>query len=296
MLCFVALFVLAALSLFSAKYRPLAARAFQCVVKKATLRPCDTGLDEEIKAASIAGIMKISPPAAAFTNRHFEALSVIFTLLFFASIIFTLQGFANFVIYGNCNGPEGGFCIYNGLQNPNFLNAPETLNGIMAGNNSSKITVIEFGCYTCPYTRDAEAGVHQLLEKYGGSVRFVYKPFPLASHSNSKEAAIAASCAGEGGKYWEYRAMLFNNQSYYRETGEAAFKKAASELNLTGFGKCYDERKFEDQINLTQREGKDCGIYGTPTFFVNGKPFVGSWAVNQTEAEIARLLGAQAGG
>ena len=293
MLCFVALFVLAALSLFSAKSRPLASRAFDCVAKKVTLRPCETGLDEEIKAASIAGIMRVSPPAASFTNRHFEALSLLFTALFFLSIIYTLIGVYNFAVYGNCNGPEGGFCIYNGLQNPVFLKAPGSLDGITAGNASSKVVVIEFGCYSCPYTKEAEGKVQELLAKYGSSVYFVFKPFPIPSHPYSMEAAIAASCANEGGKYWEYREALFANQPDVHSKGDVALLEIAHRLNVSGFDACYASKKFGAFIAQTQKEGQDCGIYGTPTFFVNGKPFVGQDAGNKTEAEIERLLAAQ---
>jgi hypothetical protein len=291
MLCFVALFVFALLSIFSAKYRPLARRAFDCVIRKLTLRKCETGLDEELKAKSIAGIMRLSPSAAGFVNRNFQAFSFAFTVLFAASLLYSLYGIGNFIIYGNCNGPEGGFCIYSGLQNAAFIKSPTTLQGVQAGNASANITVIEFGCYTCPYTKEAEDGVQQLLKKYSSSVLFVFKPFPLPSHPYSKEAAIAAACAGEAGKYWEYRAALFANQSYFRENGDAAFKQAAAKLNVNGFDSCYDSKKFLSQIEITQKEGQECGIYGTPTFFVNGKAFVGERAVYETEAEINRLLG-----
>ena len=291
MLCFIALAVFAVLSLFSAKYRPLARRAFDCVLRKVTLRPCETGLDEEIRAKSLAGLMKISPPAAGFASRHFEALSLAFTVLFLLSMAFTLQGLYLFVAYGNCNGPQGGFCIYNGLQNPAFLKAPTTLQGISAGNNSSNVTVMEFGCYTCPYTRDSEERVLGMLEKYGDRVHFVFKPFPLPNHPYSLDAAVAAACAGEAGKYWEYRAALFANQSYFREGGEAAFIETAARLDVSGFDSCYGSKRLLSQIEGTLQEGKDCGIYGTPTFFVNGKAFVGANAAADAEAEISRLLG-----
>jgi len=292
MLCFVALAVLAFLSLFSAKYRPLAARAFDCVAKKATLRPCDTGLDDEIRAASIAGIMKLHAPSAAFVNRHFEAFSIAMTIIFFASLFFAAQGVYNFALYGNCNGPEGGFCIYNGLQNKAFLKAPGSLDGITCGNASASVVVIEFGCYSCPYTKAAEAQVRNLHAKYGDRVYFVFKPFPIPSHPYSMEAALAASCANEQGKYWEYRTALFENQKGVEERGDLAIFEIARNLNMsTGFDACYAGKKFEAFIQQTQREGQDCGIYGTPTFFVNGKPFVGVNAGNETEAEIERLLG-----
>ncbi|MCX6772756.1 MAG: thioredoxin domain-containing protein [Candidatus Micrarchaeota archaeon] len=290
-LCIIALPVFLFLSLFSAKYRPLARRAIDCVFKKVTLRKCETGLDDELKAASIAGIMKLHAPSATFVNKHFEAFSLIFTILMILSFVFTAQGIYNFAVYGNCNGPEGGFCIYNGLQNPAFLKAPGSLDGITAGNATAKIVVIEFGCYSCPYTKAAEDGVLKMLNDYNDQVYFVFKPFPIPTHPYSMEAAIAASCANEGEKYWPYREALFGNQSYVHDKGDVALLDIAHQLNVSGFDSCYAQKKFASFIAQTQKEGQDCGIYGTPTFFVNGKPFVGQNAVNQTDAEIQKLLG-----
>ena len=291
MLCFVALAVFLFLSIFSAKYRPLARRALDCVAKKATLRPCDTGLDEEIKAASISGIMRMSPWAATFLNRHFEAFSLFFTLLFFASLFFALQGLYNFAIYGNCNGFEGGFCIYSGVQNELFLKAPTTLDGVSAGNASANVTLIEFGCYTCPYTAAAEEGVKSIIATYGDRVHYVYKAFPLPSHPYSREAALAAFCANDEGKYWEYRAALFGNQPDVRARGPAAFRDIASRLGLVSFDECYSSGRHNDLVQESANECTASGIYGTPTFFVNGKPFVGPGAIIDTEAEVKRLLG-----
>jgi len=291
MLCFVALAVFLFLSVFSAKYRPLARRALDCVVKKATLRPCDTGLDEEIKAASISGIMKISPGGASFLNRHFEAFSLLFTLLFFASLFFAAQGMYNFVVYGNCNGFEGGFCIYSGLQNAAFLKAPTSLQGISAGNPNANITLIEFGCYTCPYTKAAETGVQGMLSKYGNSVHYVYKAFPLPAHPNSREAALAAFCANDEGKYWEYRAALFGRQEDVMQNGTVALYSIARSLNLTGFDACYASGKHSEQLQESTDECTASGIYGTPTFFVNGKAFAGPGAIFDAEKEVKRLLG-----
>jgi len=291
MLCFVALAVFLVLSIFSAKYRPLARRALDCVVKKATLRPCDAGLDEEIKAASISGIMKISPGGASFLNRHFEAFSLLFTLLFFVSLFFAAQGLYNFIIYGNCNGFEGGFCIYSGLQNEAFLKAPTSLQGVSAGNPNANITVIEFGCYTCPYTKAAETGVQGIISNYGNKVHYVYKAFPLPSHPYSREAALAAFCAADDGKYWEYRAALFDRQEDVRQNGTAVLYDISRSLNLTSFDSCYAAGKHNDLLQKSTDECTASGIYGTPTFFVNGKAFVGPGAVIDAEKEVKKLIG-----
>jgi protein-disulfide isomerase len=294
MLCFVALFVFLVLSIFSAKYRPLARRAIDCVVKKVTLRPCETGLDDEIKAASIAGIMKIHAPTAGFVNRHFEAFSLLGTAIFFLSMFFMLQGFYFFILYGNCNGPEGGFCIYSGLQNKEFLKAPTSPTGIHAGNVSANITLIEFGCYTCNYTKAAEDGVRRIIKDYPGRVHYVFKAFPIPSHPHSQDAVVAALCANDQGRYWDYRQQLFENQAAVRINGTLEFDKIASDigLNTTEFSSCFASGKFNSTLLETSAECTQSGIFGTPTFFVNGAPFVGKTAMNDTEAEIKRLLGA----
>ena len=290
MLCFVALFVFAILSIFSAKYRPFAARAFHCVIYKMTLRPCESGLDEEIKAKSVAGIMKFSPSIAIYTNKHFEAISFAFTILAIASLIFTVQGIWNFAVYGNCNGPSGGFCIYSCIQNPLFLKAPTSLNGMALGTNSSNITVIEFGCYTCPYTKAAEASIQATLQQYGDRIYYVYKPFPLPNHPYSHETVMAASCANDEGKYWEYRAALFENQANIAAGGIPVLKDIAHNLSLTNFNSCFDSGKYLPLVDQATQECADSGLYGTPTFFVNGKAFVGQTAANDTRAEIERLI------
>jgi protein-disulfide isomerase len=291
MLCFVALAVFLFLSIFSAKYRPLARRALGCAMKKATLRPCDTGLDEELKSASLAGIMRFSPGAAAFVNRHFEAFSLAFTAIFFASLFFAAQGIYNFIIYGNCNGFEGGFCVYSGVQNELFLRAPSALGGISAGNPGANVTVVEFGCYTCPYTRAAEDGVQRLISAYGDRIHYVYKAFPLPIHPYSREAAIAALCANDEGKYWEYRGALLEDQQDVMQNGTAALDGIARSLNLTSFDSCYKSGRHDPDVQQSADECTASGIYGTPTFFVNGKPFVGPGAINDAEKEVKRLLG-----
>ena len=134
--------------------------------------------------------------------------------------------------------------------------------------------------------------MQRMLKKYGDSVYFVFKPFPLPSHPYSMEAAIAASCANEQGKYWEYRAALFANQKDVEERGDVAILELAHNLGMgAGFDGCYAQKKFASFIQQTQKEGQECGIYGTPTFFVNGKPFVGPAEVGNVEAEIQSLLG-----
>lgn len=280
MICFIALFVFGVLSIFSAKYRPFARQAFDCTFRRLTLRPCNTNLEEEVKSKAVAWALAKNASLAKILNTHWEALSWAFTLLMLASLIYSLLGIANYIYYGNCNGPNSsGFCIYgdlfgNGSATPSQLVAPTTLKGIQAGNKNASVTVVEFGCYSCPYTKAAEPSVQRLLAEYNSSMLFVYKHFPLPSHNNSYTAALASMCAADEGKYWEYRAALFERQNEFRANGNVTFYSIASLLSLQNFTSCFSSQVHKKELDSQIAEGISSRIYGTPTFFINGKPLV----------------------
>jgi hypothetical protein len=217
-LCFVAFFVFAVLSIFSAKYRPLAKEAFQCVFKTMMLKKCDTGLDDRIKANVVSKLLKVSPQAARITNRHFTLLSWIFVLLTFASFAYSALGVYNFYFYGNCDGPQStGVCVLNDLtgdygrfSDPKELVAPTSFDGITAGNPNSSVVIVEFGCFVCPYTKKAETTMQELVREE--DIYYVFKPFPLPNHDYSYEAARAVLCAERQNMSGELREKVFAQQ------------------------------------------------------------------------------------
>ncbi|MFH1622894.1 MAG: hypothetical protein ABIA12_00010 [Candidatus Aenigmatarchaeota archaeon] len=112
MICVIALFVFAVLGVFSARYRPLAREAFRCTFLKITLRPCETGLDDRIKSKLVSKLLPRAPRAARFVYKNFEVLSWAFTLLFFASMIYSAYSLYNLYAYGTCD-PNTGVCLFN---------------------------------------------------------------------------------------------------------------------------------------------------------------------------------------
>jgi protein-disulfide isomerase len=279
------------MSIFSAKYRPLAKEGFRCVFRTLTLRPCDTGLDERIKAEVVSGMLRYSPPAARLTNRHFVLISWIFVILTLASFAYSAYGLYNFYFYGNCDGPVStGACIINDITGdygrfsaPSTLVAPTSFDGIVSGNNSSNITIVEFGCFTCPYTGQAETTMKALLAKH--DVHYVFKPFPLPKHNNSYETAVAVLCANKQGKQWELRQVVFAQQDVCAAEGGPGIKDLAKSagLDMSAFNKCFDNNETGAELDRYIQQGKDAKIYATPTFFVNGKPLVGPQSVSEFE-------------
>src|SRR5512145_1591384 len=83
------------------------------------------------------------------------------------------------------------------------------------GPADAPITIIEFSDFQCPYCQKWHTEVLKpLLQMYPDKIRFVYRDFPLFSiHPEALPAAIAANCAGEQGKYYEYHNKLFEASS-----------------------------------------------------------------------------------
>jgi hypothetical protein len=111
MICLIALFVFGVLGIFSARYRSLAKEAFNCVFRRVTLRPCDTGFDQKMKMKIVSKTLHKSPKLSKFIYRHFEALSWLFTVLLIVSLVITTSSLYNLVVYGSCD-PHSDSCIF----------------------------------------------------------------------------------------------------------------------------------------------------------------------------------------
>lgn len=136
-----------------------------------------------------------------------------------------------------------------------------------------KVTLVEFLDFECEACGAAYPFIEQLRETYDGRVTFVVRHFPL--HNNSVAAAKAAEAAGAQGKFDEMYKKLFETQASWgesRESKEAVFFGFAEELGLDmdAFMAVYEDPDTEKKVKRDQADGRELGVQGTPTFFVNG--------------------------
>jgi len=74
------------------------------------------------------------------------------------------------------------------------------------------ITIVTYTDFQCPYCESFDTTMQQIMKDYSGKVKWVLRNFPLSFHDQAQNAAEAAECAGDQGKYWEYAEALFQNQ------------------------------------------------------------------------------------
>lgn len=160
------------------------------------------------------------------------------------------------------------------------------------GEEDAPLVLYEFSDFQCPFcARFYTDAFPQIEENYikTGKVKLVYKDFPLDSiHPEATPAALAARCAGDQGKFWEFHDKIFENQQLL---GSSSYTSWANELGLdtTTFNECLTSRKHISAIRKDLLEGEKAGVRGTPAFVLNGQVISGAqpYAVFQQAIESA---------
>jgi protein-disulfide isomerase len=139
------------------------------------------------------------------------------------------------------------------------------------GNANAAVSIVEFSDYHCPFCKRAESVVQEVMAKYDGRVRLVYRDFPLDNlHPRARAAAEAASCAGDQGKFWEYHDLLLAHAPKASDDDLKGFATTLV-LDMEKFNGCIFQNTHRDAVQRDIDEGTKLGISGTPAFFINGR-------------------------
>lgn len=145
--------------------------------------------------------------------------------------------------------------------------------GPLLGRSNAPVTIVVFGDYQCKYTKQFfDEAYPRLKESYidTGKVNLVYRQYPV--HGGTWDAANAALCAHDQGKFWPYNSIIINREKEWSQEGKDTFKEYANELGLDAgvFSDCLEKDKHRAQAQKDFNDGKELGVSGTPTFFING--------------------------
>jgi protein-disulfide isomerase len=148
----------------------------------------------------------------------------------------------------------------------------------VAGPDDAPVTLVEYGDYECPYCGMASPIVKRAQQDLGSRLRFIFRNFPLAeSHPHARLAAMAAEAAGAQGKFWEMHDMLFEHQDALEAEDLVGYAKSLG-LDVPQFTRDLEAGTYAKRVRDDFRNGVRSGVNGTPTFFVNGSRYDGSWA------------------
>ncbi len=152
--------------------------------------------------------------------------------------------------------------------------------GRTLGNPDAPVTIdlySDFRCTGCfAFAMDLEPGV---VKDYvaTGKAKLVYHDFIVidgGGNTESRDAANAARCAADQGKFWLFHDWLYANQSArelpgYFTLDRLVYMGKAAGLNMATFEPCVREGKHVGEVTAEQA-GAPAGISSTPTIFIDG--------------------------
>jgi len=174
------------------------------------------------------------------------------------------------------------------------------------GDPNAPVTIVEFSDFQCPFcSRFFIQTLPALQENYidTGKVKLVYRDFPIDSlHPNARPVHIAAECADEQGKFWEYHDVLFENQAQWNRLSSSDLSSQLNQyatsmgLNSASFDSCLSSQSIANEVNADYLQAAQYGASGTPTFFIGNEKngfikLVGAQPFTAFQAAIDAQLG-----
>ncbi|MBW2278308.1 MAG: thioredoxin domain-containing protein, partial [Deltaproteobacteria bacterium] len=141
----------------------------------------------------------------------------------------------------------------------------------VGGNAASKVVVVEYACFQCPYC----AHLAPKLKKIGNKAAHYYKFYPVRSHEHGVSTAQAAWAAHKQGKFWKLYDKMYANRENLGKDDVLKYAEQVG-LDISKFKADRDSSTAMKAIEADKLEGMRNGVEGTPTFFVNGKLYVGA--------------------
>lgn len=169
------------------------------------------------------------------------------------------------------------------------------------GPADAAVTVVEFADFECGYCRKLSHTLIDIKKRYGNTVRFVFKHYPMdkdcndrvsrTHHKRACEVAIAAQCANEQGRFWEYHDLVFRNQKHVTD-GDLTKHAERLDLDLGAWNTCRAGDEVLAQIDADIAAAAELEITGTPRTYVNGREFKGASSEAILDAAIRVAQGA----
>jgi protein-disulfide isomerase len=161
-----------------------------------------------------------------------------------------------------------------------MLTPPLSAHDHIQGSPDTGIVLLEYGDYECPYCGAAYPVGKELQKRMKGKMSFAFRNFPLANaHPHAELAAEAAEAAAAQGKFWEMHDALYENQAALEPENLEQYAAAVG-LDLRRFTKEMNEHVYTSKVKDDFRSGVRSGVNGTPSFFINGVLYNGSYDVH----------------
>jgi protein-disulfide isomerase len=154
------------------------------------------------------------------------------------------------------------------------------------GPADAKVTMVLAFDYADPYTEKTRDGRVEMRKEYGNDLRIVYRNFVV--HPQVATAPALGGCAAsKQHKFTAFDAIAWTkgfearnfdqDKCWETDAGCPVVLGFAKEAGVTDLAKLKrDMKACEAEVRADMREMQELGIGATPSFFINGRYFVGA--------------------
>jgi protein-disulfide isomerase len=161
------------------------------------------------------------------------------------------------------------------------------------GPENASLTLVQYGDFQCPHCAEAYPDIAAIASELSDSLRIVFRHFPLTDvHPRAQHAAEAAEAAASQGRFWEMAALLYENQEQLDDTSLTHYARKAK-IDPRRFKKELSSGVHAPRVRADFLGGIRSGVNGTPTFFINGEQYQGTF---KFDALVSALLKESRGG
>jgi NhaA family Na+:H+ antiporter len=142
----------------------------------------------------------------------------------------------------------------------------------------AEMTLVEYGSYACARCHAVHEVIEGLRSRFGERMRYVFRHLPLTDSEDAIRAAVLSEYAAQTTKrFWDVHEALMERGPVFSESD---FGRIALDFELppadatrqSSFAAAAHARVRED-IESARRSG----VRVTPTFFINGRRYTGTW-------------------
>jgi protein-disulfide isomerase len=160
------------------------------------------------------------------------------------------------------------------------------------GDKDAPLTLVEYSDFECPFCSRGYGTVMELMQKYKGKIRFVYKHLPLNFHPQAMPASqyYEAIRLQSPEKAWQFHDAIYKNQRAL-QNGEKFLEAEAKKLkvDMARLKKDVKSEAIQARIDADMAEAAKFGFQGTPGFILNGVPVKGAYPTSHFEGLIEEL-------
>lgn len=154
------------------------------------------------------------------------------------------------------------------------------------GPDDAKAKIVIFSDFQCPACRNVSDLLEEIYQSNPGKVLVIYRNYPLDQacngavrhkmHEHACKLAVMARCAGRYGKFWPFHDIAFAKQS---ELSDGSEMQWATQVGLSSdqIKSCETDKSIQAKIREDIDIGNKLNIQGTPSVYVNGRLFKGSF-------------------